>query len=86
MRDLPPWDSSDRFTGDRVTDQTGEVWLKLFRRSVALPEIGFKAAFLLSNSVDFSTKSLCPFCKETLPFPLPCMHLKTKPDDSEDHE
>lgn len=63
VSELAPWHNSDRVTADRMTDQIGEVWLRLCRRSVALPETGFKAAFLLSNTGDFSTKSLCPFCK-----------------------
>lgn len=59
MTELTPWDSSDRITADGATGQTGEIWLRLFRRSVAVPETGFKAAFLLCNTVVFSMKSLC---------------------------
>lgn len=33
VSELVPWDRSDRVTGDRGTNQTGEVWLRLFRRS-----------------------------------------------------
>ena len=68
------WGSCGRVIGVRETNQKGAVWLRLFRRSVAVPEIGLWAAFVLSESNALLTKSLRPFCKYTLPFPLPCMY------------
>lgn len=58
-----PQGACGRVLGVRETSQKGAVWLRLCRRSVAVPETRLKAAFVLPRANVLSSKSHCPFCK-----------------------